>query len=724
MTDFIVKDSKGNSLKFSSKGDTPPTETQIKEAFASIQSKPSLGEDIKDAFVGAGIETVRGFQEKSADMLRGTPLEEPIRQGAENLPETRLSPLAKETYQTIGKMPGDVAEFLVAGKAMSALKVPAALKAAFGDIRSTGQLGDAITIGVQSAINEFRNSSSYSEAANAFSAGATTSIGLGIAAEAVPKAIEIGKSMGKSAAKAFLKGVTGDEKFAEEFVKNPWKFNLNPFQKTPSLQAIEKENAAKIENLKLEYNTKVSDLKVQNAEKKAALSGELDREYFALRDKNKTLQRSLADKGKMDVERVHQEASKSFDNAVDLVHTGLLDDFNNTLTKVEAIKENYGKQVGQAVENITNKYPFSRIGMTKYLSKFKEVAERNGYKLVGGKVEPAFGQGTADAEAMRILQQNLDDIKANTDFSGVALGFAQKKKELWQKMGYSGESQANQIMRQLSGALNPVNMADDIVGKNIGAEINMLKSANAQYSDLVPKYEEAIKNFTRLDASGKPVADFQKVLNAVRNQDKTALKQIAKADSLLPAEDRLLPKAYEASRKLSQAETIKAANVKMAKRKANENLIRLNNEIRHKEFQVKQAQRAKRFDVAQRLQGNLNQLRTVEKAKLERTISQIESEQEFVRQQNIARSFTPPSTTRRTLQFGTVASAAGSLAANPPLALASGVGALALSPKVATGTIKTAGRAYNSSAEALKLVTELINSRLGKVIVSQAASQN
>jgi len=708
---------------------------QITGFEAENAPKKSAAENIGGAIKDAGTEVMRGFSQQGADImgnldaatkigekLTGIPrsgtfgeMSESLRAGAENIPETNLAPLDKQMYQTVGRLPGMAAEFAVLNEATMALKVPMVIKAAFGDIPASGQMTTAVTMGIQSAINEFRQSESFIKATNAAQSGVTATLGLGVAAAAVPKAIEIGKTMGKSAAKAFLKGVTGDEKFAESFVQNPWKFNLNPFQKVSSLKDVEADNLAKIKALDDEYKMKLSDVKVQNAEKRAALSSELDKDYFAMREKNRELQGALSSKGKMDVDKVSKDAKISFDRTVDGVHTGLHDSFSNTLTKIDLLKETYGKKVGAAVENVTNKDPFSRISMHKYLTKYAEVAEKNGYKIQQGQVVPAFGQGTADEATVKLLQQNLDDIKAVVNLSGVPLGFAQKKKELWQKMGYSGESPANNVLKQLSGALNPVNMADDIVGNNIKAEIGALKQANSEFATMLPKYEEAIKNFTRLDATGKPIADFQRVLNAVRNNDKTTLKQIAKADSLLPQEDRLLPKAMDAAKRISNAETIHNANVKLAKRKATEQLSELKVKIREKEFKMRQANKERRFSEAQRLNQQLNNMKNVEMAKLEQTTERLNSEIEFARQQNLARSFTPPSGARRTIQFGAVASMAGGAVANPGLAAMAGLGTLALSPKVAAATVKGTAKNANVAADTLKALSQMVSQRLEKM---------
>jgi len=718
--------------KFNVEGTPEEIEKAVME-ITGYKNEPSLGKQVKDAFVGAGTEIMRGYHQQNADtyenlaMVDKTGASKAIADNAQitadSLPETNMGsvgvgdfqmPVAS-MYQTIGRVPGATAEFLMLNKATNALKVPAAIKAAFGDIKATGQMSDAVTLGIQSAINEFRQSDSFARAANAFGSGASTSLVFSIGAEAIPKALEIGKNMGRSAAKAFLKGVTGDEKFAEEFVKNPMKFNLNPFSKVRSFADVEKENTAKMTMLKDELRTKVSDMKFENAEKKAQLSRELDTEMFNLKDKNKHLKESISGKAKVDIDKAHAESTKAFESTVDLVHTSLHDDFNNTLTKVEAIKESYGKQVGQAVDNITNKDPFSRVGMTRYLAKFNEVAEKNGYKLVGGKVTPMYGQGTADEETMRFLQKNLDDVKSVAEFSGIPLEFAQKKKELWQKMGYAGNTPAANVAKQLSGALNPVNLADDIVGNNISKEIGMLKQANKEYSELIPRYDEAIKNFTKTDASGNPIADFQKVLNAVRNNDKTILKQVVKADSLLPVEDRLLPKAKIAASRLSQAEMVKIANVRLAKRKATEEMSKLNHSIREQEFKLKLANREGKTYEAQRLKKKLTEMETIEKAKLQKTIETLEADTEFIRQQQLARSFTPPGT-RRTIQAGSVLTALTSAATNPMFAIGGAVGSVALSPKVAAAGTKVAAKTAKPTGEVLLALSQLVNTRIGKVM--------
>lgn len=699
------------------------------------QSDGGIVKDIADSFSGAGIEAARGFQNASGDIFEklnyitqkasqvtGIPasgffgdVADATKKSAEGLPETRLGDAAKATYQTMGAAVPQTAEFLPTSGLLNSVGLSRSIKGVFGDIPAANQLSNSIAIGVQSAVDEFSKTESYGRAIQSFANGTSIGLGVSVAAEAIPKAIELGKVMGRNAAKAFLKAVTGDEKFAEAFVKNPWKFNLNPFQKVPSLADVEAENAQKITSLRNEYDAKISDMKIHNAEKKSVLASEINNESYALSTKNRELKRILTEKGRADVARTAEESHKAYQGVVDTAHASLMDDFNGVLNKVELIRDQKGKMVGQAIENVTNKDPFSSIGAFRYLKKLEKVAKDNKMVIEAGVVKPRFGNSTVEPEVISFMQSAVDETKDLASGFHIPLGAAQAKKELWQRFGYSGSNKVHNVAKQMSGALDPANMIDDIVGNNIGPEIEALKKANTEFSEMMPKYREAIKSFTRLDAQGKPIPDFQKALNAVRSGDRVTLKQMAKADSLLPPEDRILPKVYQASKQISDAENTALANVKLAKRKASENISKLNVEIREKEFLLKQRNRERRFVEAQKHQQALDNMRNVEKAKLEKTVKDLEAYEQDIRNQNIARSFTAPGGGRRTLQMSSVLGAAGTAIANPALsALATG-GAVALSPRVAAGAVKGAASVLKPGAQALNSISEAVKSALTRL---------
>ena len=738
MAKFEIQSPDGQKYELETPGDSQPTPEIIAKAKASMApaSEPSIfteanlpteqtpaqqpvqsgGNQLIDAFGGAGIEMARGFQQGGAGLLRsadagadllakmaGNPelssgtfgqMADQIQAGAEAMPQTNLSPGIKKAYNLVGELPGLAAEFVATKRAISPFM------RSFGKLPGKGEIGDIVASGIQGAVAEYKKTPEYGALLEGFQQGST----LGAMFNLAPKAIEIAKLAGKDASKAFIKSVTGSEETAKAFVENPWRFNLNPFGKVKSLSELTESNRIKMDDLKDSTSDMIANERMKIADRKALISSEQDRNFFAVKQKNRDLVNAVQQNKKIDVENVAKSASEAHAKTIDSVNAGLLDDFTNSVNKLEIIKKAEGEQVGQAIENITNKDPFSRILPEPYLNKFKEVANKNGYDIVENRVVPKFGQGSANPEVQNLLQSNLDDVFQVVNNEGIPLGFAQGKKKMLQQSGYSGSGEVANVQKQLSGALNPATMDDAIIGSNIKEELRALRDSNKNFSELVPKYKEAIANYSRIDASGKSVPDFNRALNAIARNDKVVIRQLMKADSALPVEDRLLPKLYEANRRIGQANTVQLANVKLAKRKANEAVSKLREEIRDKEFKLRAAQRGEKLGEARDLQLKLNELRKNVNSGLKNTLDFLKKEEDFLSQQNSLRSFFGKGRAGNMQSAGLLGMSTQMLGPNPFGGVSAAL-TLAPSPMIGANVIKQGQRVVNP---ALNAISDLI----------------
>jgi len=730
--DSVSKKEKGSPIVSL---DQAPDDNFSQQNDGTLSKVGNFAKEVGGATRDTGIELMRGFQEGGANMLDsadavarllakfvGDPSASSgtFKQAADQvrvstdkyLPETNLPSGFKKAYNFIGEVPAMAAEFALARKALTSSMNP--FERSFGKLKAPNELTDAAAIGVQSAIHEFKNSPEYASLGKGFAQGST----LGLAFGAIPKAVELGSKLGKGAAYNFIKAVTGDEATARAFVENPLKFNTNPFSKTKSISHVTEENKLKLEELKQVHDDIIFDARIKISEKKQDLARTIDEKYNSIKESNRQILKSVNDKSKIDIENVARKASEDHASTVDAIKAGLHDDFTNTAAKLQLIRKTSGEQVGQAVDNIVTKDIFSKIDAEGYLNRFKKVADDNGFEVhfnikevpvgpgdlmnsapskIPGKpvIVPKFGQGSSDDAVREILQSNLDDIMSVAGKDGIPLGFAQGKKQLLQQSGYAGEGLVANVQKQLSGALNPAKMTDLIKGKNISEELAMLNKVNKEFSDLVPRYEEALKNYTKLDASGKPIADFERAVKAVQRNDVVAIRQMRKADSALPPEDQLLPKIQEAVGKLKQADTVQLSNVRLAKRKAKDALDQITTNIREKEAKLRVTNKTSRQAESRKLQEELNRLRTTERTKLQETADRLNREETFLKQQDSLRSFFGKGRAGN-LQTVSVLGLGGSMATqvhNPnPIAALTGVmsaaGTLIPSPVVGSNTLK------------------------------------
>ena len=628
-----------------------PTEEKVssnKSTIIPISELPEgngseLANQAIDSFKGAGIEANRGLQEgfgnvvenvgnlaamTPIDMVTGGGLSGPIKKFgqqyktiAKNLPQTNMSGTAKGVYNLVGSAGPMVAEYSLLQSSLGPAIAPA-FKSIFGDVKAVHNITESSLFAVQGAIDNYRETGDVEGAIKGGVSGAQVGLGLGVAG----KALEVSKQYGKGAAKLFIQGVTGDEKLAKDFVNNPFKYNLNPFQKVGSAIEKTKENDAKLLSLRQESDKQIGDLRFKHSQEKFTLDSQIDNSKFQLSESNKTAQKALDDTSKIKLDDIRQKAESSFANSEKSIQDSLFADFKHANEKLELIRSDKGIAVEQAIDNVIAKDPMATVKTKTFFGKMHDVLVNNGYRVVEGQVVPNV-LSTADSNITNILQGILDESKGRITPDGIPLGFVQELKQGLQRRGYGSNAPESNILKQLSGALNPVRLGEKqisskgikggdyqdihnwIIGKDIQPELKQLSKANKEFSELVPSHEEAIKNYTKADASGNAVPDFSKAINAVKNGDRTAIINLKKADLALPEQDRLFPKVEQAVSKINEHEGIKKSLIKNAQRKIQKEKVELARDIRNKQFEINSMNNQKKFQKAESLQKQLNEFK-------------------------------------------------------------------------------------------------------------------
>ena len=690
-----------------------------------------------------GIEVLRGFQQGGESMMRnadsvaqmmanavGKPelssgtfgeIADQIKVANEKyIPKTNLPQGVKDSAQAVGALPAVVSEFLLTRKGLSSLPGVRALQKNPG----VNEVTDAVSAGVQSAVSSFKNSPQYGDMLESFASGTN----LGLMFSVAPEAVKIGKVLGRQGAYAFVKAVTGDEATALAYVKDPWKFNLNPFSKVKSLSEVTKENQATLNDMRTKMTNELSDESIRISEKKSQFANDVDSKVGEVKARNRETLNSLKSKGEFDVAESSRKSSESHSVATESIKQSLDNDFMSSVNKLELIRRGVGGEVNQAIENVINKDPFSRVKSSHVLDRFEEFANKHGFEIkfstrlkpapegdlmnstpqveIGEPVlVPKFGAGSASKEVEQLLKENLDDIlqfsrSGSPDGGEIPLGYLQGKKARLQESGYSGHSELNHAQKGLAKVLNPVEMRDNIVGKNIEPELAQLAKSNKEYSEFVPRYEEALKNYSKAGADGKAVPDFTRAINAIRRGDKATIRQMAKADKGLPEADRLLPKVEKAVSELNRLDDIHLSTIKLAKRKASQDLAKLKTEISQKEFNLRIATRENKQALARDLRRDLNKLREAKQTKLTETMKKLDAEEEFLRQQNSLRSFVGAGRAGQVQAAGVAGLVANAYRPNPLTATMGAVATAGPSPVIGANILKQLSR-LSGPADAL-----------------------
>ena len=660
-----------------------------------------MAKGVLDTLVGTGVETVRGAQTATSNVAgnlnmaaeaigqaTGTKpgglfkgIESMTQQSAENLPQTNLSHVAKATYNMAGAAVPMVAEYALIDRAIGPVAARG-FKATFGDIKAVQGLTESSVLATQAAINEYRASGGDVEGAvKSGATGAAIGLGMGIA----QKGLQLVKQYGKGASKAFIRAITDNEALADDFVNNPAKYVLNPFKKVEKLADVTARNEAEMFLLRQKEQYAVEAQSFKHAQEKQGLSSELDNALFKVRESNKATKASLEDSSKATLNELTESATKSMQASEKALQDSLYGDFKHANEQIALLEKSTGEAVETAVQGVITKDPAATVNIENFFGKFNEVLNKNGYKVVSGKVTPNVAS-VADKKTTGILQGILDESKGRITQDGLPLGFVQ---ELKQGMGQLGYETNQPILQQLSGSMNPLKLG--VTGKGIAPELKLLRETNERVTTLIPQQKEALAQFTRTGADGKPIADFSRAINAVKGNDRAALTAMRKADMSLPEADRLVPKVERTVREMDKHQVEIDSTIKLAKRKIAKEKEALSRSVREKEFGIRKANDQKKFDRAQYLQGELQEFKAKKAAEIRQAELTFKANEEFVHGQTQLRKFIGEGRAGRLQTVGVLGALSQVRFPNPVSAGVSAGLSLLPSPVLGAGAIKGFG---------------------------------
>src|SRR3990167_3889514 len=455
---------------------------------------------------------------------------------ADFIPEsTNLSNLEKSVHQGLGRAIPEIGKFILTKKVLMAAKVPAFLSEKLGDIPAVGSITDSAVLAVNTAIGEFRKQSSIGEVINSSLNSAALGLAIPfavnkIAEPIISKAFEIGTRYGAKAGALWVKLATGSEELAKDLMNNKGKYVTKFFAKVPSYEALTQKNRQHLDSIKSQNDINIRIFKDSVSREREELAIKILEGRHKLNESNINSKNMFQIGRQSKLADVQKSSKEAFENFKINTKESLDREVDSFMVKIQKLKDSEGSEVGIAIDNILSKDPFAlvktdflvkqiddtlqKFGMN--LEKMKVIPKTN---LLGSPIEsllpPQFTiKGTSaklelDKEVIESVQKIVNTIfkEGGATVEGVPLGALQEIKQSVQQSAYSGgASLAKNVQKVLSGVINPARFPKgSFIGTNIEPEIQALASANKKFSILITKYEEAIKNFTRTDAQGKPI---------------------------------------------------------------------------------------------------------------------------------------------------------------------------------------------------------------------------
>lgn len=629
----------------------------------------------------------------------------------ELIPETDVGDIGKTVFNFLGQSPGIIAEFEA---------VPVG--------KLTGIPSLAAKMGVLQSLEDYNKEESGQSLVKGFTTGALVGTATGLTFAAAGKGMDLLNKFGKTTAKTWIKLTTGDAKLAEDFVNNPKKYNLNPFGKMKSNEDIVKEFKDKRNVLDKELSLKIDSFKNNQTIQKEALAVENAAVKSDFSEAIKNSQESLKEESRQTLGQVLENSNK----VIEQRNTHLKNQAESILEesggKIKLIKEAADKEVSAAIDHMSNLRPGEVVESKYVLPKIQEViAKESPYILKGNELKPrtALSGDTTDLTKINAMIKEINSV-ADEGFTPKYLqDLKNASKNLADKEFRTGEKALGKMYSALSKAVDPAKLVQS--NTNLQSRFSELSEKNLQYSQLIPKYKEAQKYYFKEDQEGRLIPVFENAINAIKSDNRFELGQMRKADSLLPPEDRILPKLQKLVSEIEKANSDNKSLVSLAKRKAQQTKLKLDKANREAVGKLNAERRNLTFQNSQQLRQQLRDFHATEQKKLNGLISSLEEQETFLLNQNTLREFvTQGKGLVPTAQRANIFSAIGGAQfGRPEVAIPSAVNVGLLSPKLASGVSKqfliNGGKVTNSAKDALKNETlqRLLASSLSKNLSSR-----
>lgn len=714
----------------------------LRREASRIQQQPSSL--IDQAVSGPGIDLARGFLQGSQDVVRPAAsvaefLRVPdkvniFKQAEQNaafletgLPQSTSSGGAKFINELIGRAPGLAAEFAQGGALLRAAKVPQALsKVGAQKALPTAEL--AIT----NAIGELREGAP--EALEAAKDAGTIGFAFGAASPLVAKGFELFKHYGKATARKLLEVTTNNIKLAEDFVKRPFRYNLRFSDKTvKTVEEARLENKVIKKSLDRKHSAELESIRQNQKIKKEELFIRQNTASSGVKEQAKQNVQTLTDKNTFKVDEVRAKTKDVLKEQTDSLGQTMNDELSGVLDFANAIKQQEGNIVGDAIKGIVAINPQAGIPLGKIIPKIKpilnEAAKRGLVKIDGLTAKPVTsGQRALSSRINRWVSDltNTGQVEKVTQKGNPLLGLAAKKivikkdvplevlnglkndaRLISQRAYKVRDNNTGKIFSELSKEINPAKIAGE--NKALAQKLEPLVEANAKFSKMIEPYNDLVKLITTVDGNGQIVANSSSVVSAVKNNNIQVINRLRKIDASLTKDQQVLPKIRKHISDVNKAKAEQIAMLKATKQAADVSKKQLLLSQRKIQKNIEKSQRSERFELNQEQRASLvkeNQRRIEEMDTLQKSM---DDNIEFLKDQDSLRAFQGKGLTgllQRIFAFGEILpffTGGGS-----PLKAGAGLlGALGLSPNVIGKGFQNTARAIPGIESKAKLISEL-----------------
>jgi hypothetical protein len=590
-----------------------------------------------------------------------------------------------------------------------------------------GQIAKFATV---QAIQEFEEKETASSLVEGALEGAATAMTFDVALTGG----KILKDAGKEAAFKWMKGKVGPDA-AREFVENPFKFNLNIFGKRKTAREIRNtidtskaefssETKRQVSDLKFKQENAVNEVKERILESKNKLS-------LAQKETAESLKSSQGEK----LENLVANQTTTIQNANTAVTDQASNIYRENIQNFNNAKKKAGEAVGLAVKNTLEKNPGAGVSYQKLAPEWGAGVKKAPFNI---NKKGEFSLRTAgDAELkteMNILQSLNQQFKHFGTKGGggklhlkyledVSTSLSSRATKAFSKAKAGGGKIYNELgtaYSEMAQLTNPANIAKK--NKSLFPEIT---EANMKFGVVADNHKRAMKNYYKEDIAGILEPNPSIALGAIKGtgvNPKGTIKQLEKADSLLPEKERMLPKIRELvqnEQNIVQAQKSIIRNNKKIAKKEQSQLRRQQNEAIQA---INKSSRTTTIEAKRNARTKVNELTQLRNEEYNSVIGSLERLEKRLADESLLTSFmVRENSLSRKAQaggalagsMGLVTSASGAPFAGSTALVGSGL-AVALSPVVGANVTKLGLRGANAVESVLKPILQ--NQEAKKVV--------
>jgi hypothetical protein len=603
-----------------------------------------------------GLETLRDIT-KTGDIFSN--FSKMMYDVAEDMPETNMSPVTKSVYQFMGGAIPALTEFALVNKLTSMTGIPNVLNR-MGP--GWANLANVEKYAIYNTISDLANNPETTDIMKSLKTGAMVGMAFPIAFAG----IEVVKNLGKRAGETFIHFITGKSSTAKDFVNNMWKYNTNPFGKVKTHDEIKVANEVTKKRLSNKYKTQQDMLKTRQEREAYLLKTKLDDNIL----KNKQIindnKLALSSKQVNKVDQMTKTVETSIKDNQRVLSEKTVKVYDDALSKYTILKKQAGEQVDNAIKStleanpgagISSKYMKSRWNNTinKY-SPFKitqkaartakdpqgliALAESKGLYQTPTKqvAERATAAGKkSDAQVFNDILQEFNKLSQQKDIS---IGYLQNLKsdlKTRSQQAYGSDARLGKFYSELSDAVNPAKAVSD--NPNVTKHLKLIAEANKQYTQFLPKYDEAIKQYFKKDSQERLIPDIDKAVSAVRGQNTVEIRQMKLADSALPESDRILPKVQQIVKEQNLFNNQQATMIKQLKMQNKSEMDQFNRAANESMNRLRRSKANIMHETKQKTTSDLNSFVNRKQEEYNAIEDKLNKIEEFYHNQDLLRSF-------------------------------------------------------------------------------------